>query len=112
MEIRVEEVKEKRLDKFLTNYIDESRSYITKLIKNGNVLVNDEEVSPHYEVRLDDIITVDEDYKEEFEYLTASGIALEVKAVPAPVFPLTQGMEKNLLKLYLNDPGILTVVLF
>jgi RNA-binding protein YlmH len=42
MEIRVEEVKEKRLDKFLTNYIDESRSYITKLIKNGNVLVNDE----------------------------------------------------------------------
>ena len=65
MEIRVEEVKEKRLDKFLTNYIDESRSYITKLIKNGNVLVNDEEVSPHYEVRLDDVITVDEDYKEE-----------------------------------------------
>ena len=53
-----------------------------------------------------------EDYKEEFEYLTASGIALEVKAVPAPVFPLTQGMEKNLLKLYLNDPGILTAILY
>jgi 23S rRNA pseudouridine1911/1915/1917 synthase len=65
VEIRVEEVKEKRLDKFLTNYIDESRSYITKLIKNGNVLVNDEEVNPHYEVRIDDIITIDEDYKEE-----------------------------------------------
>jgi len=65
MEIRVEELKEKRLDKFLTNYIDESRSYITKLIKNGNVLVNDEEVNPHYEVRLDDVITIDEDYKEE-----------------------------------------------
>ena len=53
-----------------------------------------------------------EDYKEEFEYLTASGIALEVKAVPAPVFPLTQGMEKNLLKLYLNDTGILTAILY
>ena len=65
MEIRVEELKEKRLDKFLTNYIDESRSYITKLIKNGNVLVNDEEVTPHYEVRLNDVITIDEDYKEE-----------------------------------------------
>ncbi len=65
MEIRVEEVKEKRLDKFLTNYIDESRSYITKLIKNGNVLVNDEEVSPHYEVRVDDIISYDDNYKEE-----------------------------------------------
>ena len=65
MEIRVNEDKRERLDKFLTNYIDESRSYITKLIKNGAVLVNDEEVNPHYEVRIDDIITYDDDYKEE-----------------------------------------------
>ena len=65
MEIRVEKDEKTRLDKFLTNYIDESRSYITKLIKNGAVLVNDEEVNPHYEVRIDDIITYDDDYKEE-----------------------------------------------
>ena len=65
MEVRVEEVTEKRLDKYLTNYIDESRSYITKLIKNGNVLVNGEEVNPHYEIRVDDLITIGEDYKEE-----------------------------------------------
>ena len=51
-------------------------------------------------------------YEDEFEYLTASGIALAVKAVPTPVFPLTQGLEKNLLKLYLNDPGILTALLY
>ena len=51
-------------------------------------------------------------YKDEFEYLTASGIAMGVKAVSTPVFPLTQDMEKNLLKLYLNDVGILTAVLY
>ena len=53
-----------------------------------------------------------QNYKEEFDYLTASGIALDVKAVPTPVFPLTQGAQKNLLKLYLNDPGILTALLY
>ena len=53
-----------------------------------------------------------ENYREEFDYLTASGIALDVKAIPSPVFPLKQGMEKNLLKLYLSDTGILTSMLY
>lgn len=53
-----------------------------------------------------------ERYKDEFDYLTASGIALDVKAVPTPVFPLNQGLNKNLLKLYLNDVGILTAILY
>ena len=51
-------------------------------------------------------------YQDEFEYLITSGISNEVRAVPTPVFPLTQGMEKNLLKLYLNDVGILTAILY
>lgn len=51
-------------------------------------------------------------YREEFEYLTAAGIALDVKAISTPVFPLSQRMEKNLLKLYLNDPGLLSYVLY
>ena len=37
---------------------------------------------------------------------------MDVKAVPTPVFPLTQGAEKNLLKLYMNDPGLLTAALY
>lgn len=53
-----------------------------------------------------------EKYKDEFDYLTASGIALDVKAVPTPEFPLRQGIEKNLLKLYLNDVGMLTALLY
>ncbi len=52
------------------------------------------------------------DYCEEFDYLTASGIALEVKAVSNPHFPLVESAGKNLLKLYLNDVGLLTNVFF
>lgn len=52
------------------------------------------------------------DYAEEFDYLIHSGIALEVKAISNPVFPLIESSEKNLLKLYLNDVGLLTDVLY
>lgn len=52
------------------------------------------------------------DYKDEFDYLINSGIALEVKAIAAPVFPLIECSGKNLLKLYLNDVGILTGILY
>ena len=52
------------------------------------------------------------DYVDEFEYLISSGIALDVKAVTNPKFPLAESVTKNLLKLYMNDPGLLTCVLF
>lgn len=52
------------------------------------------------------------DYEEEFDYLISSGIALEVKAISKPSFPLVENSGKNLLKLYLNDVGILTDIFF
>jgi predicted AAA+ superfamily ATPase len=52
------------------------------------------------------------DYADEFEYLISSGIALEVMAISNPKFPLAESMTKNLLKLYLNDVGLLTATLF
>ncbi len=52
------------------------------------------------------------DYADEFEYLIASGIALNVQAISNPVFPLIESAGKNLLKLYLNDAGILTGILY
>lgn len=52
------------------------------------------------------------DYEEEMEYLVSSGIALEVKAISNPKFPLIETEHKNLIKLYLNDPGLLTRVLY
>lgn len=51
-------------------------------------------------------------YMEEFEYLISSGIALEVMAVSNPKYPLSESMTKNLLKLYLNDPGLLSAILY
>lgn len=52
------------------------------------------------------------DYEEEMEYLISSGIALEVKAISNPKFPLAETESKNLLKLYLNDVGLLSDMLF
>lgn len=49
-----------------------------------------------------------DDYLEEFEYLISSGIALNVQAVSQPAFPMAECVGKNLLKLYLNDVGLLS----
>ena len=52
------------------------------------------------------------DYEDEFEYLISAGIALAVQAISMPVFPLIESSGKNLLKLYLNDVGILSAILY
>ncbi len=52
------------------------------------------------------------DYAEEFEYLTNSGVALSVQAISCPAFPLIESESKNLLKLYMNDVGLLTGILY
>ena len=51
-------------------------------------------------------------YQDEFDYLTSSGITLKVQAISNPTFPLIETATKNLLKLYLNDVGILTGILY
>ncbi len=51
-------------------------------------------------------------YQEEFEYLVSSGISLAVHAISNPHFPLSESLQKNLLKLYLNDVGLLTGLLY
>lgn len=52
------------------------------------------------------------DYEDEFEYLISAGIALNVQAISNPVFPLIESSGKNLLKLYLNDVGIMSGILY
>ena len=51
-------------------------------------------------------------YADEFDYLISSGITHEVKAISNPVFPLLQSEDKNLLKLYMNDVGLLSSLLY
>lgn len=53
-----------------------------------------------------------ENYQDEFEYLISAGVALEVKAVSTPSYPLAANSGKNLLKLYLNDVGLLSGIYF
>lgn len=52
------------------------------------------------------------DYEDEFDYLINSGISLDVTAISNPKFPLKESESKNLVKLYLNDVGILTSILY
>lgn len=52
------------------------------------------------------------DYEDEFDYLINSGISLDVTAISNPKFPLRESESKNLVKLYLNDVGILTSILY
>ena len=53
-----------------------------------------------------------DNYKEEFDYLVFAGVALAVHAISNPRYPLSESLQKNLLKLYLNDVGILTAILY
>lgn len=53
-----------------------------------------------------------DNYLEEFEYLISSGTALEVSAISNPKYPLAKSAHKNLMKLYLNDVGLLTMLLY
>src|SRR5574344_317630 len=47
----------KRIDSYLMNELDISRSKVEKLIKDGNVLVNNKITKPSYSVKKGDIIT-------------------------------------------------------
>ena len=51
-------------------------------------------------------------YADAFDYLISAGIALNVQAISNPKFPLIESSGKNLLKLYLNDVGILSGILY
>ena len=53
-----------------------------------------------------------EDYENEFEYLISSGIVIGVNSISEPKFPLIQSTMKSLVKLYMNDVGLLTNILY
>lgn len=59
-EIRIEENIDIRLDSYLAEYLDESRSKVLKMLKDKSILVNGEEVKASYCLRKDDVVTVKE----------------------------------------------------
>ena len=52
------------------------------------------------------------DYSDEFEYLVSAGVVLEAKAISKPSYPLLENSGKNLMKLYLNDVGMLSGIFY
>ena len=58
-----------RIDKYLSDNIEYSREFITKMLKEGFILVNDKAVKPSYKTQLNDVVTIDESYKIEQDIL-------------------------------------------
>lgn len=52
------------------------------------------------------------DFNDEFNYLVSAGISIAVHSISEPKFPLFTSARKNLIKLYYNDVGLLTSILY
>lgn len=77
MDIKVIDGSSERLDAYLTKYLDLSRSKISKMITNGDILVNGEKVKTSYSVKANDVITTSE-YKEEPTHAVAEKMDLDI----------------------------------
>ena len=62
MEVVVKEGNNIRLDKYLSNSTEISRTLISKMIDDGFILVNDKKTKSNYKVKDNDIVTIDESY--------------------------------------------------
>lgn len=58
-----------RIDKYLSENTEYSRSTIQKMIDNGNITVNNKPTKSSYKLELNDIITIDNNFKEETDIL-------------------------------------------
>ena len=56
-----------RIDKYVMNNTDISRSKVKRMIDSGNILVNNKKVKASYNLKLDDNIYINDDYTEEVE---------------------------------------------
>ena len=77
MEIVIEEDINKRIDLYLSNELDYSRSKITKMIKDETILVNDKPIKNSYILKRGDIITIGE-YEEEEMDVEPENIPLDI----------------------------------
>lgn len=76
MQIKVDD-NNVRIDKYLMDKIDCSRSKIQNMIKDGFILVNENKVKNNYEVKSNDIIDIDLEYKKDVQ-IKAQDIKLDI----------------------------------
>ena len=67
MEIKVDDIENVRIDHYLVDKVDYSRSKIEKLIKEGHIKVNNDIVKKSYLLHMNDIIYIDEDINDEID---------------------------------------------
>ena len=63
MEVKVVEGNNERLDKYLSNNTELSRTLISKMIDDKYILVNGKTAKSNYKIKDGDLITIDESYK-------------------------------------------------
>lgn len=66
-----------RIDKYLMDELEYSRSKIQRMINSNNILVNDKNVKSNYTLHIGDEITINEDYSEEID-ITPEDIPLDI----------------------------------
>lgn len=66
MEVKVVE-NDIRIDKYLSNNTELSRTLISKMIDNGYILVNGKKTKNNYKVKENDIISIDDSFKEDVD---------------------------------------------
>lgn len=78
------EMEEERIDKCISNYMENlSRSYIQKMIKEGNVFVNDAVVKSNYKVKVDDKVT----------FIVPDSVEPDIQAQDIPLDILYEDMD-------------------
>ena len=65
--MEVKAVKSLRIDKYLAECTDYSRSTIQKMIDNSFIKVNDKIVKSNYILKIDDLISIDDSFKEDID---------------------------------------------
>ena len=64
MELVVQEKENLRIDKYISEKTEISRSKVSKMIDDGAILVNNKKTKSNYKVQEKDIILIDDDYNE------------------------------------------------
>lgn len=76
MEVQTQDIG-KRIDKYLTEQLDYSRTIIQKMLEENKITVNNTKVKPSYKLEENDTIQILEEYKEE-NTLTGENIPLDI----------------------------------
>ena len=70
-------VRQERIDKYLIDKLEYSRSKIQRMIKNGDILVNDKKIKNSYLLNVNDKIYINDDYEEEVD-IVPENIPLDI----------------------------------